>query len=356
MQAPATPVALTNSKNKIELDATEGILDPGYFNEATQTYTLTIAGVRDVLVDITGGLWIDRHDLRSTHEEADILIAQHAISLSLVGKCVRVVCDDTYFFVLLVHYYNSRCKCSNSVPIIMSSPVKERAVIYIRATVESHSDIADDLLAIHGLSGADAVASLHDIGKKGCFRLFCIGDVHAEIKSVEEQVTKFMCAAYGKAAESCNSMTECRVKMWRLNTGKSSSSSVKLCSIPPTTESSTENVHRCQRQVAIRRAALLESPLEMDSTKYAWELDHLGNLFPRTVPSGTLSAPPDILQLIHCNWNASGCRTAACSCTKIGCTIFCLCESAEACKNPRTRSQTEDPSEKTIEDPDDDDM
>ena len=36
--------------------------------------------------------------------------------------------------------------------MIMSSPVKERAVIYIRATVESHSDIADDLLAIHGLS------------------------------------------------------------------------------------------------------------------------------------------------------------------------------------------------------------
>ena len=84
--------------------------------------------------------------------------------------------------------------------MIMSSPVKERAVIYIRDTVESHSDVADDLLAIHGLSGADAAASLHDIGKatvvkvakKGCFRLFCICDVHAEIKSVEAQATKFI--------------------------------------------------------------------------------------------------------------------------------------------------------------------
>ena len=38
--------------------------------------------------------------------------------------------------------------------MIMSSPVKERAVIaIIRATVESHSDIAGDLLAIHALSG-----------------------------------------------------------------------------------------------------------------------------------------------------------------------------------------------------------
>ena len=38
-------------------------------------------------------------------------------------------------------------------------------MIDIRATVESHSDIADDLLAIHGLSGADEVASFHRIGK-----------------------------------------------------------------------------------------------------------------------------------------------------------------------------------------------
>ena len=121
----------------------------------------------------------------------------------------------------------------------MSSPVKERAVIDIRATVESHTDIADDLLAIHGLSGADAVASFHGIGKatvvkvakKGCYLLFCIGDVHAETKSVEAQTTKFMCAAYGKVSESYNSMTECRVKMWRSKTGKSGASSVKLCSI-----------------------------------------------------------------------------------------------------------------------------
>ena len=45
---------------------------------------------------------IDHRDLCSTHEEADILITQHAISLSLLGKSVRVVCDDTDVFVLLV--------------------------------------------------------------------------------------------------------------------------------------------------------------------------------------------------------------------------------------------------------------
>ena len=143
--------------------------------------------------------------------------------------------------------------------------------------------------------------------------------------------------------------------MWRSKTGKSGASSLKLCSIPPTTEAFTENVHRCHLQVAIWKAALHESP-EMDSTKYGWELDHIGIMVNRTVPSGTLSAPPDILQLIHCNGNASGCRIAACSCTKIGYTILCLCEGVEACTNPLTRSQTENESEKTIEDPDDNDM
>ena len=64
MQAPAKQVVLTNTKNKIQLNAmlTEGNLDPGYFTKATQTHTITIAGVHDVPVEITGGLRIDRHD------------------------------------------------------------------------------------------------------------------------------------------------------------------------------------------------------------------------------------------------------------------------------------------------------
>ena len=92
-------------------------------------------------------------------------------------------------------------------------------MIYIRATVDSPSDIVDDLLAIHGLSGADAVASFHGIGKatvvkvtqKGCFPLFCIGDVHAEIKCVDAQTT-------GKVAGSCNSGMQ--GQMWRSKQGR----------------------------------------------------------------------------------------------------------------------------------------
>jgi len=55
--------------------------------------------------------------------------------------------------------------------MIMASPLKDRAVVDIRGTAEAHSDIADDLLTIHGLSGADTVASLHGIDKATVIRI-----------------------------------------------------------------------------------------------------------------------------------------------------------------------------------------
>ena len=132
MHAPPKQVILTNTKNKIQLNAmlAEGLLDSGYYIRATKKHTLTIAGVSNVPVEIVGGVRIERHDLCSTHEEADILITQHAISSSLSGNSVRVVCDDTDVFVLLVHFYNCKCNDSKAAPTIMSSPVKERAVRY----------------------------------------------------------------------------------------------------------------------------------------------------------------------------------------------------------------------------------
>ena len=55
-----------------------------------------------------------------------------------------------------------------------------------------------------------------------------------------------------------------RVKMWYINRA-SDSSSVKLCSLPPTGVSLFGNVHICHLQVAIWKVALLESPLNMNS-------------------------------------------------------------------------------------------
>ncbi|KAK2192636.1 hypothetical protein NP493_27g02034 [Ridgeia piscesae] len=92
MPAPAKAVILTNTKNKIQLNAmlVEGLLNSDYNTNATQNdHTLTTAGVSDVPVEIVDGVRIDQHDLCSTHEEADIITTQRAISGSLSSKCVR---------------------------------------------------------------------------------------------------------------------------------------------------------------------------------------------------------------------------------------------------------------------------
>ena len=142
MPTPAKQVILTNTKNKIQLNTilVDGLLNSDYYTNATQKYTLMIAGVSDVPVEIVGGVRINRRDLCSAHEEADVMITQHAIMSSLSGKSVRVMCEDTDVFVLLVHFYHIKCRCSNPAPIIMSPLVRERAVIDIGATATSHSE------------------------------------------------------------------------------------------------------------------------------------------------------------------------------------------------------------------------
>ncbi|KAG1698340.1 hypothetical protein GQR58_005786 [Nymphon striatum] len=178
-----------------------------------------------------------------------------------------------------------------------------------------------------GSSGADTVASLHGIGKatvikiakQGKLSLSEVGDVKADMKSVQAQATKFICAAYGKVADSCTSMTECRVKMWRFKTGKSGASSVKLCSLPPTNDAFVQNIHICHFEVATWKAALLESPPTLNPTSHGWEMDHQGALQPRTIPADKLSAPPEILKLIHllCAKNHS-CSTKSSFAYKVG--------------------------------------
>ena len=362
MPTPPKQVILSVTKNKIQLNAmlVEGLLDPSFYQGATQKHSMIIAGVADTPIEIFHGIRKDLQNLRSSHEEADLIIIQHAVSASILGQAVRVVCDDTDVFVLLVHYYNS--VCGNQSAMIMSSPKSHREVIDIRATAARHNDIAKDLLAIHGLSGADTVASLHGIGKgtvlkvakKGNFTLASIGDVNACMEVVLSQATKFMCAVYGKVAEACASMTECRVLMWKQKTGKSGASSPKLCSLPPTSEAFLENVRRCHLQVAIWRSALEVSPPQMDPCKFGWELDQQGVLIPCTVSAGTNLAPPFVLKLIRCNCKTSSCQTANCSCSRIGCTIFCLCGGRESCRNPLThdryQSDEEDEADVTVTD------
>ena len=240
-----TPVILSVTKNKVQLNAmlAEALLDPDFYAQATSQNSLIVAGATNVPGQITHDLKSNRRYLSSSHEEAVVIIAQLAVAMSLEDKSVCVVCDDTHVFLLLVHFYNRMCL--NQTPMIMASPVRDRAVTDVPSTSAFHNDIASDLLVIHGLSGADTIAALHGIGeamalkvaRKGQFSLGAIVDIEASTD---------------------------------LKTGKSGSSSPKLCTLPPTNEAFSENVKRCQLQVAIWKSEIDGSPPTIVPCDYGW--------------------------------------------------------------------------------------
>ena len=86
------------------------------------------------------------------------------------AKQVLVVADDTDIFVLLLHL----C-CQGDIPastsVLMVSPILGHAVLDINATIP-------DLLAAHGLTGCDTVATYFGIGKDATLRVLTSG-VHA---------------------------------------------------------------------------------------------------------------------------------------------------------------------------------
>ena len=119
MPTPQKQVILSVTKNKVQLNAmlSEALLDSGFYAQATSQNSLIIAGVTDVPIQITHDLKINRQNLRSSHEEPYVIIAQLAVAMSLEDQSVCVVCDDTDVFVLLVHFYNRMCL--NQAPMIM---------------------------------------------------------------------------------------------------------------------------------------------------------------------------------------------------------------------------------------------
>ena len=57
-------------------------------------------------VDIHRNYIMDRVDLRTTHEEADVIIPRQAVQAIEEGAvCIKVICDDTDVFVFLLHVY-----------------------------------------------------------------------------------------------------------------------------------------------------------------------------------------------------------------------------------------------------------
>ncbi len=167
------------------------------------------------------GVRLERRDLSSSHEEADPILVQHAISRCMQGEKVRVVSDDTDVFLFLLHFYVSH-KCTSD--LYMCSPVADRSIVDLRATAQKHKDTTKAILVMHALTGADTVAATYNVGKKSALKalqaidpesLSIIGVPQADLNEVCSSASAFLIACFGKTYADCKSMSECRLKMWK---------------------------------------------------------------------------------------------------------------------------------------------
>ena len=141
-------------------------------------------------------------------------------------------------------------------------------------TVQANIELMPDLLAAHGITGCDTVATYFGIGKgialkvlrSGKYPLNKIGDITSDLSDVTKQATQFVLACYGQP--DCESLTDARHKVWSTKVQRSIAGAPKLQTLPPTAEAFKANVARAHLQVAIWRHAHEPNPPALDPLQY----------------------------------------------------------------------------------------
>lgn len=202
---PSQKAVLTVTANKQQLMSiicNNIINDEAFCLNHTSRNKLVITSSSDTPTEIYKGVAIQRRDISTSHEEADNIIVQQAV---MCAKCqsgtIVVVADDTDVFILLLyHYLQENLTC----PLFMTSPIQQRSVIDIKATVKAHQPIIPNLPAAHALSGCDTVASYYGVGKGTVLKtltafpdsLTTLGCLDAQLCDVIDQSTKFVGICY----------------------------------------------------------------------------------------------------------------------------------------------------------------
>ena len=308
---------------------------------------MIVTGVDPIPTEICGNRVLKRQDLRTTHEEADVIITQQVVHLAKAGKqSICVVADDTDVFVLLLYFYKTQhLNCS----MTMIGTSSGRKCVDIKATVHKCSATIEDIPPAHVLSGFYTVSCLWGIGKgtvlkvpkAGMVSLDKLGNPEGNLDDIKSQAASFIAACYGIPAVT--DMTALRYRIWTSKMGNHKlNSAPQLRVLQPTTEAFEEHVSRAHLQTAIWLSALDAEPPKLDrrSIHYGWSInDDTHKLEPVGLPADVSPAPISVLKLIKRGCSSSQpCSSTCCSCSTAGlsCSVFCACHGTEECKNTHT--------------------
>ena len=84
--------------------------EKGKTHEATMKHSLLVTGTgpASIPVEIVKGVAIERRDLETTHEEADVIIPRQVVDAITQGStCIEVICDDTDVLID-IHCFDGR--------------------------------------------------------------------------------------------------------------------------------------------------------------------------------------------------------------------------------------------------------
>ena len=119
------------------------------------------------------------------------------------NRCIKVICEETVFFVLLTAYVFS-VKYSIESLVLMEAFSSNRSMVDINKIAKRNAEIVPSPIAVHTLSGCDSVPKIFGIGKKEIASALQrkLGDIQSKKTSVIEECSKFVAACYGFKDES----------------------------------------------------------------------------------------------------------------------------------------------------------
>ena len=110
---------------------------------------------------------------------------------------------------------------------MMISPIRGGTVSDINSSIDKNPAVMEDILAAHGLTGCNTVATYHGIGKgialkvlrSGGLSLSKFGDITSSVEDALGQSTSFIMSCYGYLESA--SLTDARQKIWSMGVSQS---------------------------------------------------------------------------------------------------------------------------------------
>ena len=169
---------------------------------------LVITGQYPTPIQVWNNGTIQREDLKTNHGEADVIIVHHLVRIASGASgdsYIKVVCDDTDVFVLLIHFYLEK---EMTMKVSMESPCVGRTIIDIRQTALKPNHVTTYLPAVHALTGCDTVSYLFGIGKATALKVLLggqhpieLGQQGADEGKLISEATTFVAACHGSKVE-----------------------------------------------------------------------------------------------------------------------------------------------------------